>query len=232
MLSYQKSLPPMKPVRVIVFDAYGTLLDVQSMQVFLTETFGEQGRAINQIWRQKQLSYTWLRTLMGAYRPFSAVTAEALNFACASVGIQLQTHQQTALLAAYDQLSAFPSAREVLATLGKQYPLAVLSNADEGMLHRALAHNDLTPFLTNVLSANQLGQFKPVPAVYQLATEAFQCQPEEILFVSGNAWDVNGAKSYGFQVAWLNRSGQTWESLDQQPDWEVDGLETLRKELI
>ncbi|MEM7655716.1 MAG: haloacid dehalogenase type II [Bacteroidota bacterium] len=222
----------MNPYRAIVFDAYGTLLDVYSLQAFLDHTFGEKGAVISQIWRQKQLSYTWLRTLMGSYRPFSEVTAEALRFACASVGIELTAEQQADLLTAYDQLDCFPVVPAVLEQLAAHYPLAVLSNADEGMLQGALQHNHLLPYLSAVLSANSLQQFKPLPAVYQLATDHFQCLPEELLFVSGNTWDVNGARAFGLSVAWLNRQNGPWESLDQSPHLIVPDLLHLQAAVI
>ncbi|MEL6592918.1 MAG: haloacid dehalogenase type II, partial [Bacteroidota bacterium] len=191
-------------VKAIVFDAYGTLFDVQSLTQRLQQHFGDQASAINQIWRQKQLQYTWLRALMQRYQPFSQVTMDALSFACEASGQALREAQKQDLLDCYYAISAYQQVQEAIPGLAERFPLAVLSNADEAMLGAALRNAQLERHFTHVLSVDQVQCYKPDPRVYQLAVDAFGLTPQQICFVSSNTWDVAGAKSFGFQVAWLD----------------------------
>lgn len=206
-------------IKALIFDAYGTLFDVQSLQVFLEEQFGEKADAINAVWRQKQLQYTWLRSLMGRYTPFSSVTADALRYACQEEGLSLTQEMEEELVQRYYTLAAFEEVKESLARLSESFVLAVLSNADEAMLSNAVMHNRLNSFLSHVLSVNPILKYKPLPEVYTLPLQAMNLKHEEVAFISSNTWDVAGAKSFGLRVIWLNRYGGRMEELGIEADW-------------
>lgn len=214
-------------VRAVVFDAYGTLLDVESLAEVCESHFPSQGTAISELWRRKQLEYTWLLSLMGRYQDFWEVTRMGLNFACAARGVFLSEESQAQMMQAYLELPPFPEAVASLKQLADHFPLAVLSNGEEKMLDEALKASGLQVYISETLSANSTGVYKPSPKVYDLAVQAFFARPEEIVFVSSNAWDVAGAKSHGFRVAWCNRKAQPYDAHAQAPDWTLKSLEEL-----
>lgn len=222
-----KSIP--SHIQAIVFDAYGTLFDVQKLTQRLALHFGDQAEEINQIWREKQLAYTWLRGLMQRYQPFSTVTIEALRYACQAMQVSLSETAAAELLQGYYQLEAFGSVKQALPQLAQQYQIAVLSNADEQMLEAAVANSGLGSCLTAVLSVNQVGRYKPHPEVYQLAVEQLSLSAEQISFVSSNRWDVAGAKAFGFDVSWLQRGTLPMEELGQKPDRTIHEITELLK---
>jgi len=192
-------------MRAVVFDAYGTLLDVHAAVNRHAAGLGPDAAAISALWRQKQLEYTWILSAAGAYEPFDVITDRALGFALAAHGIS-DAALKADLLAAYRTLDAFPDAAVALGAMRTAgLATAVLSNGEPGMLGAALAHAGLAPVLDHVLSVHSLRRYKPAPAVYRLACEAFACQPHEIAFVSANAWDAYGAARFGFRVFWLSR---------------------------
>lgn len=215
-------------IKAIVFDAYGTLFDVQSLTQRLQRHFDDQASAINQIWRQKQLQYTWLRALMQRYVPFSQVTMEALSFACETLGQALREAQKQDLLDGYYSISAFEQVQAAIPGLAERFPLAVLSNADEAMLGAALRNAQLESHFAHVLSVDQVQCYKPDPRVYQLAVDAFGLKPSQICFVSSNTWDVAGAKSFGFQVAWLDHHDGTQDHLGQPADYLIKNVSNLK----
>lgn len=194
----------------VIFDAYGTLLDVHSAMARHAERVGPAWQAISADWRQKQLEYTWIRSLAGPthHRDFSELTDAALAFVAARHGIA-----DSVLLAdlrrAYRALSAYPEAPALLAFLGEAgISRAILSNGSPDMLHEGIQAAGLADLLDSVLSVESAGIFKPHPSVYALAAQRFGIDPAQMLFVSSNAWDAFGALSNGFQVAWINRSAQ------------------------
>lgn len=213
--------------KAIAFDAYGTLFDVASINAHLESVLGAKTDAVSAVWRSKQLEYTWLRSLMERYLPFSEVTKDALHYALAAEEVSLESVAVTRLLEAYNLIQAYAETRNVLSQLQPLYHLAVLSNGDHPMLERNLNHNGLQPYFKAILSADDVQTFKPKPAVYQMALDQFNLAAEEILFVSSNTWDVAGAKSFGLQVAWLNRGQKQLEQLGLVPDMEVDSLKDL-----
>lgn len=213
--------------KALVFDAYGTLFDVFSMQQRLEDYFGDHAAQINPVWRQKQLEYTWLRSLMDRYVPFSRVTADALHFACSSVGVELKKAVQQALMKHYFTLSAFPEVPEVLARLSETYQLAILSNADRKMLEGAARNNGLAEYLKAIFSVDDVGLYKPRPEVYQMAAEGLGLAKDEIAFISSNTWDVAGAKSFGLRVIWLKRGEGNIERLGFEPDQIIQKLGQL-----
>jgi 2-haloacid dehalogenase len=214
-----------EPVEAVVFDAYGTLFDVTSL-ADACGAVASDGPAFAALWRAKQLEYTWLRTLMGRYAPFSTVTAEALGYALRRHGLAPDEATRRDLLAAWLRLVPFPDVPGALAGLGS-LPLAILSNGDPEMLAPLLAHAGLRGAFRHVLSADAARAYKPDPRVYALAPAALGLPAGRILFVSANAWDAVGAKACGFRVAWCNRAGQPLDPHGPAPDAELRDLGEL-----
>ncbi len=212
-------------VRGLLFDAYGTLFDVHSV-VAAARAVTPDPAALSALWRQKQLEYTWLRSLMGRYEDFWAVTEAALTFACRHLGLDVDATARRRLMDAYLVLDAYPEVREVLARL-RDLPCAILSNGAPRMLEAVVAHNRLGERLRAVISVDEVGTFKPAPVVYALGPAHLGLPREAIGFVSSNGWDVAGAKAFGFRVAWVNRQGAPVEELGVTPDLEVRDLSQL-----
>ena len=213
----------------LLFDAYGTLLDVHSV-VEAGRAVTRDPAALSALWRQKQLEYTWLRSLMGRYEDFWGVTESALVFACRQLGIPLDAAATARLMEAYLRLAPFPEVPGVLARL-RGLPCAILSNGAPRMLGAAVAHAGIEADLCAVISVDEARVFKPAPAVYALGPRRLGLPKESIGFVSSNAWDAAGAKAYGFQVAWVNRQRAPREELGLVPDLEVPDLDGLARAL-
>jgi 2-haloacid dehalogenase len=211
-------------LEALVFDAYGTLYDVHSVMRRCEGMFAGKGMELSRLWRAKQLEYTWLRSLMGRYAPFSTVTREALAHSCEALGLELTAERMEALMAEYNMLAAFPDAAAALARL-KSVKRAILSNGSPDMLEPVVAHSGLP--LDAVLSVDELGIFKPAPAVYDLAVRKLGTAKERIGFVSSNCWDALGAKSFGFTVFWVNRARAPAERLGFAPDRIVTSLDEI-----
>lgn len=195
-------------MRAAVFDAYGTLLDVHAAMAAHADKLPPDWERISQEWRQKQLEYTWVRSLTGPshHRDFWRITQDALDFVAARHRIT-DPATRAALLDSYRRLAAYPDAVPVLRRLREQgVQTAILSNGDPGMLGDAVRAAGLDGLLDAVLSVELTGVFKPDPRVYQLAVDRLGVTVAEILFVSSNAWDAQGALAFGFQVAWCNRT--------------------------
>jgi 2-haloacid dehalogenase len=208
----------MATVRAVVFDAYGTLLDFASAAERAGDELGERWRALADLWRRKQLEYTWLRSLMRRHVDFWQVTGESLDFALQSLGI----HDPGL------QLDAYPDARGALLALREQgLRLAVLSNGSTGMLDAGIRNSRLDDLLDVVMSVEEVGIYKPSPEVYGMAARQLDLLPGEIGFVSANSWDAHGASAFGFRVAWCNRSGQPPDRLPGAPEVEVRSLSDL-----
>jgi 2-haloacid dehalogenase len=215
----------MAGARAFVFDAYGTLFDVHSVVAALRAVTAE-AEAVSLLWRAKQLEYTWLRALMGSYADFWAVTDEALRFALKRFGIRVTPDQHAALLEAYLHLSAYPEIPGTLAALAPR-PCLILSNGSPRMLEAAVASSGLAGQFTHLLSADLVKVYKPAPRVYALAFNAIGLPKEAIVFVSSNSFDVMGAKAYGFQVAWVNRTNTQADELGLQADIMLSRLDEL-----
>ena len=209
----------MKQIRGVAFDAYGTLFDVYSVGAKAEQLFPGQGAALASLWRQKQIEYTFLRTLSHRYKPFLGVTEDALGFACAQLGLDLPPQSRRQLMNEYTCLSPFPenlAALRDLRSIG--LPLAILSNGTPEMLQSAIESAGMEGLFDHVLSVDAVGQYKTSDAAYGLGPAAFGCPAAEILFVSSNGWDVSGAAWYGYTAFWINRSGQPLEALDVVPE--------------
>ncbi len=218
----------MSQIRVIVFDAYGTLLDVQSVLDAAKETLGEQASDVVDLWRAKQLEYSWLRTLIGNYADFDQVSRDALSYALDFHRAEIGGEGRQRLLEAWFRPNPFADVPEALAALrGSGVPLAILSNGSPAMLSLALEHSGLDSVFDHVLSVDSVKRFKPDPAVYRLVEERLGISPDETLFVSSNGFDVAGAKAFGFHVCWINRAGRPLDVLGQTPDHMVTSMSEL-----
>ena len=204
-------------IKALVFDAYGTLFDVHSVVALGEQLYPGKGSSLSQLWRTKQLEYTWLRSLMGRYEDFTAVTRTALEYACKALQLPLDARQAEQLMAAYNKLALYPDARDALAGFSG-LKLAILSNGAPAMLGPLVKNAGLEKTFTAVISVDEVKIFKPSPRVYQLAPDRLGVAAHEIGFVSSNYWDAAGAKSFGFNVYWINRAGAQPDMLGSGPD--------------
>ena len=205
-------------IRACVFDAYGTLFDVNSATVPCLRELGDKADALNRLWREKQLQYTWLRACQGKHADFWQVTGDALDFAVRSLGIG-DAELRRRLMQSYLVLGAYPEVPETLARLKKSgFKLAILSNGTPDMLQSAVENAGLNSLLDAVFSVEQAGVYKPHPHVYRLAVDGLGMTPNQICFVSSNAWDAYAASAFGMRVIWCNRAGQQEENLPGKPD--------------
>jgi 2-haloacid dehalogenase len=191
-------------MKAIVFDAYGTLYDVQSVEGAIDAAFPGRGQFIAQIWRLKQLEYTWLRTMMGRYEDFRHVTREALAFTLHVLGLPADSDLFDRFVEQYNRLDLYPDVRLTLEALSG-YQLAILSNGSPGMLQALVSNSGMQTLIPTVLSVDEKRAFKPDPRAYELVEERLGRTPDDIVFVSSNGFDVSGAKSFGFTVVQIER---------------------------
>ena len=203
---------------IYVFDAYGTLFDVHSAASKYQAEIGANWERMSQIWRTKHLEYTWIHAQTGRHTKFRILAERSLDYAIASVG-GVPTGVRDKLMASYMTLSAYPDVAEVLAGLrARGAKTAILSNGDPDMLDAAVNSAGIGPLLDAVLSAKDVGIFKPAMAVYEIATRRFACKAGDISFQSSNRWDSAGAKVFGMRCVWINRAGLP----DEYPDMPAD----------
>ncbi|HEV8662700.1 MAG TPA: haloacid dehalogenase type II [Candidatus Methylomirabilis sp.] len=219
----------MPTVGAFLFDAYGTLFDVHSVIAECRRVTAE-AEALSQLWRSKQLEYTWLRALMGRYEDFWSVTEAALRFATRRLNLRLDPAQHTRLLEAYLRLDAYPEVAKMVEAL-RGTPLAILSNGSPRMLQAVVEHTGLGPHLAHVLSADEVRTYKPSPVVYALGPKHLGVPKERIVFVSSNSFDVVGARAFGFRVCWVNRAGAPLDELGVVPDATVSRLDEMPQAL-
>jgi 2-haloacid dehalogenase len=216
-------------VSAYVFDAYGTLFDVHAAIARHRAAAGPDADRFSEIWRTKQLEYSWTLTLAGHYADFWTLTERALDFAFARVP-SVDRSLRPQLLDAYRTLDAFPEVHAALAALKTRgLRLAILSNGTPGMLSAAVAAAGLAEYLDAVLSVDTVRRYKPRPEVYALATDALALPRADIGFVSSNRWDVMGAASFGFQAYWVNRAGVPDEYADFPPLRRIGDLMALSR---
>jgi 2-haloacid dehalogenase len=215
------------PQRAFVFDAYGTLFDVHAAMARHRAACGPEADRLSELWRLKQLEYTWTLTLAGRYEDFWTLTERALDFALARVP-SVDKSVRPRLLEAYFTLDAFPDARGVLKRLkARGERTAILSNGSPKMLQAAVQAAQLGDLLDDVLSVDAIRIYKPRPEVYATATARFSCAPADVVFVSSNRWDVMGAAAFGFRSLWINRGKFPDEYLDCAPRGTLSDLGTL-----
>lgn len=214
-------------IRACVFDAYGTLFDFNSAVMRCRDAIGDDAARLSEIWRTKQLQYTWLRSLMHKHADFWQVTGDALDYALAAVGIADPALRER-LMALYRMLDTFPEVPSVLQELkAGGMRTAILSNGAPDMLGAAVAAAGLDDVLDAWLSVEDVGVYKPDPRVYQLAVDRLGVPADAICFMSSNAWDAVGAAAFGFRVVWVNRYGQPHERLPARHDVELTDLVPL-----
>ena len=219
--------PRFGDISVCVFDAYGTLFDYNTAAGRHSAVLGEKAAPLADLWRLKQLQYTWLRSLMGRYTGFWQVTGEALDFAMGELGIEDEALRAN-LMEAYLTLDTYPEVQETLATLRAHgLRIAILSNGESSMLDAAVEAAGIADSLDAVLSVEEVGIYKPHPSVYQLVVDGLGVEAANVSFQSSNAWDANGAAAFGFRVAWCNRFGQGQERVPEAPDAEIATLAEL-----
>lgn len=214
-------------IRACVFDAYGTLFDFGSAVARCPDIPEDRRTVLVTLWRDKQLQYTWLRSLQSQHADFATVTADALDFALDATGLADPVRRRT-LLELYQILSAYPEVPAVLATL-KAHGLttAILSNGTPSMLEAAASHAGISDRLDHLLSVEAVGAFKTDPRVYQLVPARLGIERRQVCFVSSNGWDAYGASAFGFKVAWCNRAGQPAERLPGAPSVVIGDLSAL-----
>lgn len=215
------------PIRAYIFDAYGTLFDVHAAIARHRDRAGPDADRISELWRTKQLEYTWTLTAMGRYENFERLTERSLDFALARFA-RNDPALRAALLDSYRKLEAYPDAKAMLQTLKKAgATIGILSNGSPGMLQAAVDNAALGGILDHVLSVDALGFYKPRNEVYALVTDAVSARPEEIVFVSSNRWDIAGAANFGFRPVWVNRAKLPDEYPDLKPVAVIDNLSVL-----
>ncbi|MSQ19107.1 MAG: haloacid dehalogenase type II [Betaproteobacteria bacterium] len=213
-------------LNAMVFDAYGTLYDVHSVIAQCNAVWTERGQAVSQLWRAKQLEWTWQRSLMGRYVDFRELTLAALRYTTEALKLPCSDDTALRLLKAYEHLEPFPEARDALEAL-RPVTMAILSNGSPNLLEPLVTNSGLDRWITDVISVDALRVYKPTPRVYQLAVDRLELPPEEIGFVSSNCWDACGAKAFGFHVFWINRTGAPVDALGAPPDHIMHSLAEL-----
>jgi 2-haloacid dehalogenase len=219
----------LKP-QAFLFDAYGTLFDVHSVVRRDGADISGDLQALSELWRQKQLEYTWLRALMERYEDFWHVTEAALRSAVRQLSVEATDRQLERLMQAYLFPAAFADAKPALEAL-KGLPLAILSNGSPAMLDSAVRSNSLGSYFAEIISVDRVKTYKPSPRVYALGPSVLSLPAAEILFVSANLWDAAGAKAFGYSVCWCNRSEAKLEDWGFAPDYTVLRLDQIAETL-
>lgn len=221
------TLPPFADTEACVFDAYGTLLDFNSAAAKARDVLGDRADALSDLWRSKQLQYTWLRALMDTHAPFWQVTGEALDYAMGVLAID-NSALRTRLMQLYLELEPFSDVGDTLRVLrAAGIKTAILTNGSPDMIRAGCQHAGIKDLLDDILTVEDVGIFKPHPRVYQLAVDRLGVPRERIAFVSSNGWDAIGAAQFGLRAVWCNRYGQRRERLPAQPEAEIGSLAEL-----
>ena len=217
-------------VHAIVFDAYGTLFDVYSIGALAERLFPGKGTALAELWRDKQIEYTRLRTLSNTYKPFWEITQDALVFSCRKLGLDLSLDAQTQLMGQYAKLQPFAESLAVLKALKADgLKLAILSNGNPEMLDAVVRAAAMSSLFTQVISVDSVKKFKTSPDAYQLGPDMLGVAAKDSLFVSSNAWDICGASWFGYRTFWVNRANAPMEELGITPNGEGRTLDDLHR---
>ena len=212
--------------KAIVFDAYGTLFDVNSAAEKCKDKIGDRWEAFANFWRITQLEYTWLRSLMERHKDFWAITEDSLDKSMKVFGIDMNMKDD--LLNLYKILSPYPEVKEVLENLKKKnLKLSILSNGTPALLNELVKSNNLNNLFDDLFSVEEVKVYKPVSKVYDLPVKKYQIKPQEIIFLSANTWDVSGGGNYGYNAVWVNRNKSKFDKLDYQPKNEIGNLSQL-----
>jgi 2-haloacid dehalogenase len=216
----------MKNIKAIVFDAYGTLFDVNSAAEKCKGKIGDKWEGFANFWRTTQLEYTWLRSLMKRHKDFWQVTEDSLDKSMKTFSIDISMKNE--LLDLYKKLSPYSEVKGVLSSLKeKKYKLAILSNGTPALLNELVKSNDLENIFDDLFSIEEVGIYKPDSKVYDMPVKKYQIKVDEIAFLSANTWDVSGGGNYGYNAIWVNRNKSIFDNLDYKPKNEVSNLTQL-----
>ena len=216
----------MKNIKAIVFDAYGTLFDVNSAAEKCKDKIGDKWEGFANFWRTTQLEYTWLRSLMKRHKDFWKITEDSLDKSMKVFNID--NNMKNELLNLYRVLSPYPEVKEVLNSLKKKnYKLAILSNGTPSLLKELVKSNSLEDLFDDLFSVESVGVYKPDSRIYDLPVKKYKVKAKEIAFLSANTFDVSGSGNYGYNSVWVNRNNGTFDNLDYLPKNEVKNLNGL-----
>ena len=216
----------MKNIKAIIFDAYGTLFDVNSAAEKCKDKIGGKWQGFANYWRTTQLEYTWLRSLMKRHKDFWQVTEDSLDKSMKAY--KIDSSMKDELLDLYKILSPFKEVPEVLKILKeKNLKLAILSNGTPALLNQLVKSNNLENLFDDLFSIEEVRIYKPDSKVYDMPTKKYQIQKNEVAFLSANTWDVSGAGNYGYNSIWLNRNNNIFDNLDYEPKLEIKNLQDL-----
>jgi len=216
----------MKNIKAIIFDAYGTLFEVNSAAKKCKKKIGGKWEEFANYWRTTQLEYTWLRSLMKRHKDFWQITEDSLDKSMKLYNIDNSMREE--LLNLYKVLSPFPEVKETLIKLKeRKYKLAILSNGTPGLLKELVKSNNLEIFFDDIFSIEEAGIFKPDSKVYDIPVNKYNIKKTEIVFLSGNTWDVSGAGNYGYNPVWVNRNNSIFDNLDYKPNHKIENLSQL-----
>jgi len=216
----------MKNIKAIIFDAYGTLFDVNSAANKCKDKIGDKWENFANYWRTTQLEYTWLRSLMDRHKDFWQITEDSLEKSMKLFNIDKEMKSE--LLDLYKVLSTFPEVKDVLNNLKKKdYKLSILSNGTPSLLNELVKSNNLGGIFDDIFSIEEVGIYKPSSKVYDIPIKKFQIQKDEVIFLSSNTWDVSGSGNYGYNSIWVNRNNNIFDSLDYIPQNQVKNLGEL-----
>ena len=216
----------MKKIKAIIFDAYGTLFDVNSAAERCKDKIGNKWESFSNYWRTTQLEYTWLRSLMNRHKDFWKITEDSLDKSMKVFDIN--PNMKIELLNLYKILSPYPEVKETLNSLKeKNYKLSILSNGTSSLLDELVSKNDLKDTFDNIFSVEEVGIFKPVSKVYDIPIKKYKIKKDEVAFLSANTWDVSGGGNYGFNAIWVNRNNLVFDNLDYTPKNMINNLKYL-----
>jgi 2-haloacid dehalogenase len=216
----------MKNIKAIIFDAYGTLFDVNSAAEKCKDKIGDKWESFSNYWRTTQLEYTWLRSLMNRHKDFWQITEDSLDKSMKAFNIDPSMRNE--LLNLYKILSPFKEVPEVLKALKKKnYKLAILSNGTPTLLNELVKSNNLEKIFDDLFSIEQVGIYKPNSKVYDMPIKKYQIQKNDVVFLSANTWDISGAGNYGYNSIWVNRNKNIFDKLDYLPKNIIKDLNQL-----
>ena len=219
----------MKNIKAIIFDAYGTLFDVNSAAEKCKDKIGEKWEPFSNFWRTTQLEYTWLRSLMGRHKDFWQITEDSLDKSMKV--FKIKPSMKDDLLNLYKVLSPFKEVQETLKKLKeKKFKLAILSNGTPSLLKELVKSNNLENLFDDIFSIEEVGVYKPNSEVYDMPIKKYKIKKNEVAFLSSNSWDVSGGGNYGFQAIWVNRNNNIFDNLDYKPRSEIKDLSGLLNE--
>ena len=218
----------MKNIKAIIFDAYGTLFDVNSAAEMCKNKIGDKWENFSNYWRMTQLEYTFLRTLMDRYKDFWQITEDSLDKSMKVYKIDNSLKKE--LLNLYKKLSVFPEVKQTLIKLKeKKLKLAILSNGTPALLNGLINSNNLNNLFDDIFSIDEVKVYKPSPKVYEMPIKKYKIKKNEVAFLSANTWDVSGGGNYGYNPVWVNRNNNIFDNLDFKPSYEIQNLKELEE---